>query len=215
MPGIRAALLASALLLLCACGQSGGVRPTTGVGEHESLTAGTPTSAGSPVTWSISPIGAVFSQDCFCTSYRVAIEAQNVNATNKIWTVTWTLGLELVDPEGAPDPTLSGSAAAVDAGCDNNGNGVTAPRVDQVNVYFGSSSSDFIWYHPDPGSAPPGHAAGVFHCEHMKQGPHGHQGLITVVVRHGALECKALYKGTHSGMSTAAGQTGAPQCSRV
>jgi hypothetical protein len=46
-------------------------------------------------------------------------------------------------------------------------------------------------------------------------GTHGYQGLITVVVTDGTWQCTAKYKGTNTGFSDGAGQTGPPTCLRA
>ena len=127
-------------------------------------------------------------------------------------TVTWTLKLELVDKAGAPDPNTPGSGAAVDLGCTNAGVGTHEPQKTTVAVRV--LTTEFVWHHPDAdASIPPG----KYHCDHADMGPHGHQGLITVVVADKRWECTATYKGTLS--STAAsltnGTASEPKCSKV
>ena len=43
-------------------------------------------------------------------------------------------------------------------------------------------------------SVPPGR----YHCDHLDMGPHGHQGLITVLLTDKTWECTATYRGTNS-----------------
>ena len=110
---------------------------------------------------------------------------------------TWTLHLELVDPAGAPAPAEPGSKAAVDAGCDNAGVGLPSnPYVtDGLTYEAGVYINTFEWHHPDAAqSIPPG----KYHCNHLDMGPHGHQALITVVIRDSNWECSVSYKGTNS-----------------
>jgi hypothetical protein len=104
----------------------------------------------------------------------------------------WTLHLELVDPAGAPDPGEPGATAAVNLGCNNAGVGLPAhPYVATTRSLVGN----FFWHHPDLAeSIPPG----KYHCNHLDMGPHGHQGLITVVVQDDRWTCTASYKGTNS-----------------
>ena len=167
--------------------------------------------------WSISPIGAVFEPSGFCTDYTVKVAATNTNSNNTQWKVSWSIALILVDPAGTADPSQPGSAAAVDTACDNNGNGVRSSHLSNATLYGVPSSEldSFTWYHRDPASAPPGFSPGVLHCDHSKQGPRGHQGLIKVVVQHGAQQCFASFEGTHTGSSTDAGQPGKPDCTRT
>lgn len=118
-------------------------------------------------------------------------------------TVTWRLQLRLVDPAGAADPSTPGSGAAVDLGCNNDGNGTNKPH---RTVFRQSMFRDafFAWYHPDGADSNP---AGKYNCDHLDQGPHGHQGLITVTVRdrRGQI-CTVSYKGTHAGDSQSQGE---------
>jgi hypothetical protein len=211
--GGRIGVLACGAVLLSSCGSGGGgsggsgtpgndilhVQPAT-PGEtptHQVLTPISANPSNSAVVWSISPIDAIFSQDCFCTDYAIGISAESgVVPENNVWTVKWTLQLVLVDSAGAPDPTVAGSGAAEDSGCNNNGTGVSSPVVQMTPP---SGQEHFTWYHPDPSNAPPGFAAGVFHCDHRLQGPSGHQGVIYVQVDHGAQRCTAEYSGTRSG----------------
>jgi hypothetical protein len=106
----------------------------------------------------------------------------------------------------------AGSGTAVDLGCTNAGVGTHEPQ--KTTVEKGHTTTSFVWYHPDPdASVPPG----KYHCDHADMGPHGHQGLITVVVADKDWSCTATYKGTLS--STAAsltnGTASEPKCSKV
>jgi len=127
-------------------------------------------------------------------------------------TVTWTLKLELVDPAGKPDPATPGSGAAVDLGCTNAGVGTPEPQKGTVEP--GHQTPAFIWHHPDPNASIP---AGKYHCNHADMGPHGHQGLITVVVADKHWECTATYKGTLSSTANSVknGDASEPKCSKV
>jgi hypothetical protein len=114
-------------------------------------------------------------------------------------TVTWRLHLQLVDPAGTPDPNTSESGAAVDVGCTNDGVGTNKPDVQTLPPSDHLHYGHFIWHHPD---GPDSNPAGLYHCNHTDQGPHGHQGLFTVKVRDSRGEtCTDSYKGTNSGWS--------------
>ena len=213
-------LILAAAVATAACGSTSNSNalPTPTLSAIPShLPAATPTATSEPsgVSWSISPIDAQFSQACFCTDYSVTVFVTNFVVTTD-WAVEWNLDFELVDPRGTADPDVAGSGAAIDKGCDNNGVGTSKPATSTL-TFTGNNqheNTSFTWYHPDPASAPPGYAAGVFHCDHNLQGPHGHQGLVSVKVSHGVLHCIVGYYGTKSGMSTDANQSGAPVCSR-
>jgi hypothetical protein len=220
-------LIALAGIAVSACGGGG---PTTSSGNvvqalptptstpnglptHKPAQQTAPTSEPSGVSWSISPIDAVFSQDCHCTDYQVTVFVAHAIATTD-WTVSWSLALSLVDPKGAPDPQAAGSGAALDAGCNNNGAGTKSLATSTLRFSGDESqqNTSFTWYHPDAAVTPPGYAAGTFHCNHRLQGPRGHQGIVVVLVSHGVLICRAEYQGTHSGMSTDGNQFGGPTC---
>ena len=127
-------------------------------------------------------------------------------------TVTWTLKLELVDKAGAPDPATPGSGAGVDLACTNAGVGTNEPQ--KTTVQPGHQTPAFIWHHPDPqASIPPG----KYGCNHADMGPHGHQGLITVVVADKQWECTATYKGTISStaQSVKNGDASEPKCKKI
>jgi hypothetical protein len=177
---------------------------TPGIGTHSPQTATTPTSEPSGVTWSISPIDAVFGKDCSCTDYAVTVSVVGPKSSSGDWTVTWTLTLQEIDP--AP--------GAVDSGCNNNGVGTTTPKTHS----FSASSHQverFTWYHPSATDAPPGYPAGIYHCRHSLEGARGHQGIVDAVVVHGVLHCSATYYGTHTGTSSDPGQPGTPSCIKV
>jgi hypothetical protein len=158
-------------------------------------------SSKSPIE--ISPIKAEFEQPYFRTLYETTVKGHSsvVGAEIKI---VWSLKLELVDKAGAPDPETVPSGAAVDLGCTNHGllkqnthldlNLIEATKIGRLTT--------FIWHHPDPPNSVP---EGWYHCDHMLQGPHGHQGLITVTVSVGNWKCVATYKGTHSSLATPLG----------
>lgn len=137
----------------------------------------------------INPIAAVFIPAKRETEYK----ARWYDAVGRV-TITWELHLELVDPQGTKDPATPDSAAAVDLACDNAGVGLPN-NPDTHTVPETSFPPEFIWHHPDPAdSVPPGKYA----CNHLDQGPHGHQGLITVQISDKEWTCTASYKGTRS-----------------
>lgn len=124
------------------------------------------------------PIKATFAPSEFATHYEV----ENVVDLAGTPTYAWTLKLQLVDPAGAANPSEPGSAAAVDAKCDSRG----VPT---------GTGIEFVWHHGD--AAPDS-------CNHLKMGPSGHQGVVTVVVTGGGWECTASYDGTNDGVGKAA-----------
>jgi hypothetical protein len=220
----RRGVIALSCIALSACGSNtsnGDVvqplpTPTStpsGLPSHKPAQQTAPTSEPSGVSWSISPIDAVYSQDCHCTDYQVTVFVAHAIGTTD-WTVSWSLSLSLVDHKGAPDPQVAGSGAALDPGCNNNGAGTKSLATSGLRFSGDESqqNTSFTWYHPDATVAPPGYPAGTFHCNQSLQGPHGHQGLVVVLVRHGALICRAEYQGTHTGMSTDGNQFGPPTC---
>jgi hypothetical protein len=150
----------------------------------------------------LEPIVAVFEQNFYRTEYITALQVPTPAASAGL-DITWKLKLELVDKAGAPDPemTASGlsSGAAVDPGCTNHGVLEQTDHVtkSELDAHKGVASGHFLWHHPDPLDSDP---AGWYHCNHMLQGPHGHQGLITVVVSYGSWSCSATFKGTHSSL---------------
>jgi hypothetical protein len=201
-------------LLLAACGGDGtGATPPIEAGGRATLAPVTPTGSAA-VKWSISPISATFDQACYCTTYDVGITT--LRYVTSTWRVTWTISLVVVPGDaGLGDPGTLGSMAAIDGGCTNAGKGVSSPVVDQVDLHATNTGGDggdsFTWVHPDP------HVIEPYACNHGAQGPHGHEGIIKVVVAHGAQQCVASYFGTHTGMSTDTQpsghqQPGAPTC---
>lgn len=134
--------------------------------------------AGGPPL-SLSAITAAFVPAEFATHYTVtAVDREKRKLTYK-----WGLTLELVDAAGATPPGVppgAGVGAAVDQGCDNHG-------------VLSSNTPEFVWHHGDQDG-----------CNHDKQGPSGHQGLITVTVSDGVWSCTATYKGTNDGTGQAA-----------
>ena len=139
-------------------------------------------------------------------------------------TFRWSYKLELVDKAGAPNPGVAGSGAAVDIGCTNNAVGIPHPVVSLLKSPANAYLVDFIWHHPDAANSEP---PGRYHCNHLEEGPHGHQGLITLVVSDKTWECTATYKGTNSSLpfkknennlvnpNIRDGTASVPKCSRV
>jgi hypothetical protein len=201
-------LLAASLLATLACetGSPGG----PGVSETQGSTPastinGTASTTPSPRHLEMDPIHASFSQATFTTSYDLDADYPQGPVT-----VTWTLQLMLIDPAGAQDPTVPGSKAEVDLQCTNNSVGLpNSPYIERSSVDF---ESVFKWTHPDPGNSSP---PGAYNCDHTKMGPHGHQGLVAVVVTDGIWRCTNSYKGTNPGFSTDQGQPGSPKCSKI
>jgi len=159
---------------------------------------------------SIDSITATFIPAKRETQYSVS--RYHVNGKPTEVTVTWTLHLQLVDKAGAPDPGTPGSGAAVDLGCTNAGVGVADPQKSTVKV--GGGTTHFVWHHPDPTDSVP---AGRYHCDHQDMGPHGHQGLVKVVVSDKDWECTATYKGTNSSTPTSVtdGTASEPKCEKL
>ena len=184
------AILASGAALLAATGAAAPAAP------HPSI--------------SIGPIDADFMPAQRQTYYSV--QRFHLNGKPEAVTVTWTLKLELVDKAGAPDPATPGSGAAVDLGCTNAGVGTNEPQ--KATVERGHQTPAFIWHHPDAiASIPPGKYA----CDHADMGPHGHQGLITVVVADKEWECTATFKGTDSSTANSVknGTASESKCSKI
>ena len=169
-------------------------------------------------TLSLVPIKAFFEGPLFSTDYF----ADYIDTAREPVTIKWTIKLKLVDKAGTPDPSSPGSGAAVDVGCSNAGIGVSAPLIHLRGSNANFPSADFItWYHPDPANSTP---TGRFHCNHLDEGPHGHQGLITVVVADTNWVCTATYRGTNSSLhairnevnpNVRNGTASEPTCSRI
>ena len=169
-------------------------------------------------TLSLAPLQAFFSQTYFVTRYF----ADFVDSAHEPVTVKWTIQLKLVDKAGAPAPSSPGSGAKVDVGCSNAGIGVSAPDI-KIRIAKANSlrSDHFAWHHPDPANSTPPRR---FHCNHLDEGPHGHQGLVTVVVSDTNWVCTASYKGTNSSLyvirnevnrNVRNGTASEPTCSRI
>jgi hypothetical protein len=158
----------------------------------------------------IEPIYAVFIPAKRETKYIV--NRYHVNGKPTTVTVTWTLHLQLVDKAGAPDPGTPGSGAGVDLACTNAGVGVSEPQ--KATVAAGHPTPLFIWHHPDPADSQP---PGRYHCDHLDMGPHGHQGLVKIVVADKEWECTATYKGTNSSTneSVKEGTADEPKCAKL
>lgn len=171
------------------------------------LVLSTPSLAVPHPTISIGSINAVFIPAQRATRYSVS--RFHLNGKPESVKVMWKLSLELVDRAGAPDPATPGSGAAVDLGCTNAGVGI--PHAESTVVAPGHQTTTFTWHHPDAADSVP---AGRYHCDHNDMGPHGHQGLITVVVADKSWSCTATYKGTDSSTprSVADGTAGEPRC---
>lgn len=159
-------------------------------------------------TLSLAPIKAFFEGSIFSTIYF----ADYIDTAREPVTIKWTIKLKLVDKAGTPYPSLPGSGAAVDVGCSNAGIGVSAPIPFVIVI---------TWHHPDPANSTP---TGRFHCNHLDEGPHGHQGLITVVVADTNWVCTATYRGTNSSLraipnevnpNVRNGTASEPTCSRI
>ena len=148
----------------------------------------------------ITPITGEFDQEFYETTYHTLISL-NGPLTGKARDdvkIEWTLKLELVDKAGAPDPEMTAmrmaSGAEVDLGCTNGGVEETTELL-TLDSHNHLASSSFEWHHPDAQDSVP---SGRYHCNHALQGPHGHQGLITVTVSDAKWTCVATFKGTHS-----------------
>jgi hypothetical protein len=179
--------------------------------------------AASSPPFTINPITARFSPTFFLTTYNATFS--NAYGVPKAGvTFRWSYKLELVDKAGAPNPGVAGSGAAVDIGCTNNAVGIPHPVVSLLKSPANAYLVDFIWHHPDAANSEP---PGRYHCNHLEEGPHGHQGLITLVVSDKTWECTATYKGTNSSLpfkknennlvnpNIRDGTASVPKCSRV
>jgi hypothetical protein len=154
------------------------------------------------------PIYAQFQQFLYRTQYLVLVEVDAPKPSASL-TITWKLKLELVDKAGAPDPEMTAagmtSGAAVDPGCTNHDVLEQTEHVssEELKTRDYRVLGRFFWHHPDAADSYP---VGWYHCNHMLQGPHGHQGLITVVVSYGSWDCSATFKGTHSSVPARSGK---------
>ncbi|MDE3064593.1 MAG: PKD domain-containing protein [Acidobacteriota bacterium] len=141
------------------------------------LPVGSPGAAAAASTVTLSPITATFVPAEFATHYTVhATDTAGLQLTYR-----WVLVLELVDPAGSVNPS-SGSHAAVDLNCNNQGK-------------LTSKAPTFVWKHGD---------ASLGGCDHSKMGPSGHQGKILLAVSDGRWVCTASYGGTNTGVGGAA-----------
>jgi len=168
------------------------------------------TDAGPTPPFRLQPIVAYFYPQIFATKYHA--ESEN-GYPSRYWThdrvYEWSLRLEIVDKDaGKPYPGLPGSGGAVDLGCTNDGVGIEKP-VETVDLKAGEDrggwydGKPFEWHHPDAADSDP---PGRYHCNHNDMGPHGHQGVITLVVTEGRYRCVEHYGGTNDGKG------GAPSC---
>jgi hypothetical protein len=191
------ALFAVAALIACEDQQANPAAPAAPA-KPASAAKSIPPTAPVP-NWTIGPIIAHFVEKEFMTDYTGTVlgdsKAGPVPAAD--FTFTWRLELTLVDRDGAPDPGVPSSGAAVDLLCNNDRKGIPEPFISRQHFHAGASYGveyDFFgWYHPDPGKDPP---LDVYHCNHLEQGPKGHQGLITLTVSDSKWQCTATYKGT-------------------
>ncbi|HEV7134096.1 MAG TPA: hypothetical protein VIG35_04035 [Gaiellaceae bacterium] len=174
--------------------------------------AALPAGAGAAPSASIS-IGAI--QATFVPAQRetvYSVSRFHLNGKPEAVTVSWSLHLELVDKAGAPEPGTAGTGAAVDLGCTNAGVGIPEPQ--KTVSEPGQPTAGFVWHHPDAADSVP---KGRYHCDHGDMGPHGHQGLVTVVVADKEWRCTATYKGsnTSTAQSDKDGTASVPKCSAV
>jgi hypothetical protein len=148
----------------------------------------------------ITPITATFVQAEFATHYTVRLRSSAGNPTDRI-EVRWTLAIACIDP-GCPNKngTLDHPLPDRDAGCNNHGVG-TKRAYDQA--LFPGRRAEFVWHHGDFDG-----------CNHAKEGPRGHQGIITVAATDGRVQCTATYKGTVTSTPTSIkdGTASRPKC---
>lgn len=143
-----------------------------------------PSSTGSPPSPEnaapvLKPIHAVFDPELRQTNYF----ANATDADGDKLTYTWSLDLTtLVDPAGSSPPGDPNSKAALDPTCNE-----AAVAEDNAKQLI---PDEFVWEHADPPKN---------QCDHMRMGPSGHQGTVTVVVTDGHWRCEATYKGTNPG----------------
>jgi len=210
--------LATAALVVGGCGGAGTPEPPAAAPALTTTTTSPPatTTTVSSTTTTAGPTGPPLRLDPVTASFDENLRLTTYHTT---WhdavgavTTTWTLNLQLVDPAGAPDPSSPGSRAAVDLGCTNAGVGL--PNKPQTSVGPPTlSGHSFSWHHPDAVDSDP---KGAYACDHTLQGPHGHQGLITVVVSDTYWSCTDSYKGTNSSTATSVddGTASKAQCTR-
>ena len=158
--------------------------------------------AGSKSPIQITPIVGYFNASQFSTTYHTIVRLDLPQSGGGV-NIEWSLRLKLVDRAGAPDPQSFGSGAGVDAACTNHGDLEMSDALafNQKDAREGRLTF-FTWHHPDAQDSVP---VGWYHCNHELQGPHGHQGLITVVVSDEGWKCVATFKGTHSSVPTSDG----------
>ena len=225
----KSGLLVVLLILLGAC--QCGPAPTS----HEALTGNIP--------WRVPAFKATFDQSCFCTTYTANVDFTADREFQIQYTFDLSLVLVdpagAADPSdpgstAALDPPCNNSAnpspVKVTAGSPSDlepslllartqphpgGPGQTAlgSYVQDATQGVGNGLLEFVWYHPSPDVAPPGFKVGDFSCDHLKQGPRGHQGQVTLTLTGQGQTCIAKMDGTLTASSTDAGQPGAPTCS--
>jgi hypothetical protein len=159
----------------------------------------------------ISPIRATFTgcpsggpfpptpPEC-ATTYSVGILRAPAGAAANLH-FEWYIQLKLVDAEGSPpnadfDPTCTNAELP-------KGKVVEGAAGQSGVVYYWSDRKDFVWYHGDPGVYSDNPTYG---CDHSREGPSGHQGIVTLIVddeapgaKYPAWVCQANYYGTDTG----------------
>ncbi|HEY8029962.1 MAG TPA: hypothetical protein VIE38_10685 [Gaiellaceae bacterium] len=159
------------------------------VGALEELTG-----ASAIAPFKIGRIRAVFDPKKFETTYKVDWSRWKFEGTLPKLTASWTLKITCIDSGcGTKQGTDANPAPNEDPGCDNAGVGVSKP-FEQVLAALEPMTDEppFIWHHPSPGIIPP------YTCDHSKQGPSGHQGLITLKVTGAGWTCTEQLGGTES-----------------
>lgn len=124
----------------------------------------------------VPPIEAEFYAPDSKTSYSLVAKSGYAARANQ----KWNLALQCIDA-GCPDPsgTLQKPKPAIDAGC------AKTKLIPYPGMVYGFV---FVWHHGD-----------LDGCDHKKEGPSGHQGLITLTLDNEQWVCTAKYYGTHSG----------------
>jgi len=155
--------------------------------------------AAAQAPFGISAITATFKQSEFATHYTIKVDGIPAAASPAPQYV-WTLALTCVD-QGCPNAngTDLSPAPNVDPNCRNaplaggqtpTGE-VTLPSGTRVasNVYqWDNQATEFVWHHGGPPLAD--------NCDHAKQGPSGHQGIVAVSVMWKGWTCSAQLGGT-------------------
>jgi hypothetical protein len=104
------------------------------------------------------------------------------------------LHLTLVDVAGSSPPSDRTAHAAIDSACDNTT--LAGGKLESGKRVWTNQASDFLWFHGDQHG-----------CDHMKMGPSGHQGVVTVTAVSGDWTCTASINGSNLSTRAVPGPT--------